>query len=444
VIRSRRASLLVALATMLGVAPCAAGADVPRYPPAVLSEVSAVKVIAQADDDALISGVQLFIAAGLDRQPSAKSGVAALTAECIEATPVDRGVPLRDAAEARGGSISYALDGQFIHYYVEGRPERIPEILGLLARALGQPDLRPAAVESARKTLLVRIADAERNPLSVGLAMFRQSFYTGSNAGLPPLGTSASVSALTADDVRAFVAQAYRRGGATVTAVGKLTPAIDGAIRGLVAALPAGASSAAAGRARSPLANPTRIVTHRDIGVPWVVVGFAAPSPGTPDFAAMLLIESLLSTGLDHTSATTLSAARRAIGALYLYDTRPASFVIFVNGGGVEPSLALREVLMVARALANRPLAAEALKRLKATAEGTFVTDALTLADRSYLIGNFASQGLGADYANAALDALDRVTSQDLQRVASRYLQKYTVALVLPREAPPGVPQQSR
>jgi predicted Zn-dependent peptidase len=57
----------------------------------------------------------------------------------------------------------------------------------------------------------------------------------------------------------------------------------------------------------------------------------------------------------------------------------------------------------------------------------------VNLSDRSYLLGTLSSQGLGTDSINAALAALEGTTPADVQRVAKKYLQRYIVALVLPR-----------
>jgi predicted Zn-dependent peptidase len=184
----------------------------------------------------------------------------------------------------------------------------------------------------------------------------------------------------------------------------------------------------------TPLTDATRrIITHRDIGAPWLVLGFAAPSPGDPDFGPMLVIEALLSGVFERNSATTLPAVERSIGALYLYDDAPSSMVVFVNGTEIEPTNALRELLAVMDSLSGQALRDDVLARYKASAMGTFVTDAISLDDRSWVIGNFVAQGVGPDYSNAVLDALAATTSDDVQRVAKKYLDKYTVAIVLPR-----------
>ena len=106
-----------------------------------------------------------------------------------------------------------------------------------------------------------------------------------------------------------------------------------------------------------------------------------------------------------------------------------------MNGTQVDPSLALRELLVVSKSLSLKPLGAEPLRHFKAAAEGQFLTDSVNLSDRAYLLGTFGSQGLGSDAINGALDALEKTTPADVQRVAKTYLQRYIVALVLPRQA---------
>jgi predicted Zn-dependent peptidase len=152
----------------------------------------------------------------------------------------------------------------------------------------------------------------------------------------------------------------------------------------------------------------------------------------------MLVLQALLAGAFDRNSTTTLGFVERSVGAFYLYDASPASLVVYVNGTQADPSVSLREILVVSRSLSLKPLGATALERFKAAAEGQFLTDSVNLSDRSYLLGTFASQGLGADSINAALGALEGTTAADIQRVAKRYLQRYIVALVLPRQQNAG------
>jgi zinc protease len=428
---------LAALLGLCGAVPTQA----PRFPQASLTDLGSAKLIGESDAGAMVSGVQVFVSAGLDREPANANGVAGLVAECVLRTPVATAtgetLPLRDAIAAQGGLLTYTVDGRSTHFYVEGRPENVATLVALFGRALAAPDFSPQTARAARASLTARINELESSPLSSAIEMFKRSYYA-TGVGKPALGTAASIANLSSRDLTDFYQRTYRRAGVSASAVGGLSPELSNALKALATALPEGPVEAAVERAKPIPVNAPRVVAHRDVGAPWVVVGFAAPSPASRDFGAMLVLESLLSDAFERSSATTLGFVEKSVGAFYLYDSTPASLIVYVNGTEVDPTLALRELLVVSRSLAQRPLTAPTLSRFKTTAEGQFLTDSVSLSDRSYLLGAFASWGLGSDAMNSALDALEQTTPADVQRVAKQYLQRYIVTLVLPRESSPG------
>ena len=427
----------VALAGLLGLS---GAAPIPgpsaRYPKASATDLGVTQLVREVDADAALAGTQIFISAGLDREPVNANGVSALVAESLLRTPVASGngknVPVRDAIAALGGNLTYTVDGRSVHFYIETRAERLAAAVDLFAKALATPDFSPATIAASRASLTTRISETEASALSVGIGMFRRSFYT-TGAGNPALGNPSTLANLGGKDAAAFFAAYYRRGGLATSAVGAPVSALGDALKTLARALPAGPVAPVVSTAKTIPVQAPRIVAHRDIGAPWVVVGYAAPAPGSKDFGAMLVLEKLLAEAFERNSATTLGFIEKSVGAFYLYDTEPASLVVYVNGTQGDPSVSLRELLVVSKSLSLKPLAAEPLRHFKTAAEGQFVTDSVTLSDRSYLLGTFAAQGLGPDSINAALDALERTTSADVQRVAKTYLQRYIVALVLPR-----------
>ena len=428
---------LVAILACSGAAP--APSPIARYPKAFATDLGVTKLVGESDPDAAVSGVQIFIGAGLDRESPGMSGIASLVAECLMRTSVAGTTgTVRDAVAANGGSLGYTVDGRSVHFYLESRSERLASVVGLFTKALAAPDFTPATIAAARAMLTARQSELEGNALSVGIEMFRRSYYT-SGAGAPALGNPSTLAGLSSKDVAAFFAANYKRGAVSASAVGALAPTLGDALRALVLALPDGANPPVVSKTRVLTSEAPRIVAHRDVNAPWIVVGFAAPAPASRDFGAMLVLQKLMADAFEHESATTLGFIEKSIGAFYLYDASPASLVVYVNGSQVDPSLALRQLLVVSRSLSLKPLGAAPLRHFKTAAEGQFLTDSVSLSDRSYLLGTFAAQGLGTDSINAALDALERTTALDVQRVAKAYLQRYIVALVLPRQRP-GVP----
>ena len=434
-LRPKLLCALGALTALLGAAPVAPVTPAARYPVALSRTAGGAPFVQEIDADAPLAGVQIFVAAGSSREPAGQSGVAALVAECVLRTPVS-GIALKDALAASGGSITYAVDGFSTHYYIESRPAALAGLVTTFGRALSAPDFSAATLAAARTTLEGRIAESERSALSVGIAMIRRAYYsTGSGSAL---GSATTLAALGERGASAFYRSGYVRSALRVSAAGASAPAIDAALQKVATALPERALGPPGERLRPVSADGRRIVAHRDVGAPWIAVGFTAPPPNDPDFGAMLVLQMLLADAFERSSTTTLGFVERSVGAFYFYDSTPATVIVYVNGTLVDPSTALQEVLTVSKSLGSKPLGPGPLAHFKMRAEGQFLSDSVSLGDRSYLLGTLSEQGLGADPLNAALNELRATTPADIERAAKRYLQRYVVALVLPRQGPPA------
>jgi zinc protease len=392
----------------------------------------------RSDPGLALCGITLFVRAGLERQGADQNGLAALAAESVLRQRTSAGVPVTDAVSALGGSLSYAVAAQYVRFYLEGPADSIDALAALVSRALAAPAFDTATLTAARTALDARIADDERDPRQVGMEMLRESHYVG-GAGMPALGTTNSLAAFAPADVQAFFAKWYGRGDAFVTVVGRTGPASSTASAALVAALPAGtAARAAVVTARPYGAQPKRLVTRRDVFAPFVVIGFAAPSLGDPDFPTALVMRTLLAEVLERPSATTTPLLLRAGGTIYGYDTTPSQLTLWINGGMIDPTAGISAIDAVLKRAASQPLTAAAVTRFKERARGEWALENLSLDERAWEIGNAVAQGLDADAAAQVDAAIAGVTPADLQRVAQRYFQRFDVALVLPRAGSGG------
>jgi zinc protease len=308
----------------------------------------------------------------------------------------------------------------------------LPAIAADLARAVAGPDLSADTVNAARATLGARIDEDQRNPISVGIEMLRASYYRGS-AGGPALGTRASLANLAPADVATFYAAHYLRGSAFATATGRVDDVANAAAGTVLAAFPAGTEAAPALRAQGFTAQPKHLVTQREIGVPFALVGFGAPAMTDPDFGAMLVMRSLLDDVAARQSPTTLTLFQRGINVVYAYDVKPATFTVAINGSEIDPTAGLTVLQAILKTAVTKPLARDVIKRYKETARGDWALEAVTLTDRAWLIAAAVSQGADPAAAQNVIAQIDKVTPADIQRIAKAYLQRYAVAVILPR-----------
>lgn len=401
-------------------------------------------LLAQADPTVDLIGAELFVPAGLDRQTPSQNGLAALVAECILQTsvgaPAGERVTLRDAVDAEGGSIDYALDGQNVRFYLEGLGLTYSRaLLPAFRRALAAPDFGEAARKAARLELRRRMDADAVNTLAVALGMLGPAFYGDSDAGLPQFGTVAAQLQFTGEDARAFFVAHYRRGGAVLSAAGNVGSLGAGDLRTLVEALREGSSPVAFVHPR-PLSGTSRqVVAHRDVALPWLVAQYHAPGIDSPDFGAMLVLTAFMSRTLSERaeipSVSVLDPAQKTTGAMYRFDTQPASVVLSIDGGLGDPSRTFATAVAIANVL-KRVRIERGMNLLRAGALGYFTSRTATLEERARVAGIFALHGSGADYFKRVSAAIAKTTASDVQRAAKRYLTHPTVALVLPRGAP--------
>ncbi len=426
-----------ALTALLSTAAPPAQASAALPAPALTRSAGGVTIVTQSDNTAALSGVALFVPAGLDRQGLAQNGLAALTAESILRTPVAGTVTLEDAIQARGGSISFDVDAHDVRFYIEGTSASEPALLSLFESALGHPQFTPAILSASRERLGRRIAANQQIALRVGMEMLDRQFFGEPNVGMPELGTPISLAQFVASDAQQFYARAYRRHGVVISAAGDLSVLSAGTLGALAAALPAGTSPPVVIKIPALHGTSRQLITHRDISAPWLIAQYRAPAVDSRDFGAMLVLGALIDRTLadvaDVPKLVSRSLTESAIGTIYNFDARPANIVVYVDGGIGDPSRTFGTTLAVIKVISSTKLQGS-IEPFKAAAAGEFIDDTTSLADRAWLAGVFAQQGGSSDYLNATLAEIAAVTPDDLRRVARLYLGNPTFAVVLPRE----------
>jgi predicted Zn-dependent peptidase len=430
-----------AIATLALAGAPATGIAATSVPSPVAEDIDGSTIVRQTDDHVSLVGVALVVRAGLDRQTIKQNGLAALVAETILRTPVPVGdghtlLPLDDAVAAAGGTIRFTVDPADVRFYVEALAGDAPAVLDLVRGALAAPDFSPGTVRSARAALVSQIADSEQYALQVGIDMLNAASSQEANAGMPSLGTPASLAQFVPADASAFYRAFYRRGGAYVSAAGQLRALDPNALRTLVDALAPGATMPVPVHVAPLHGASHEIVTHRDIASPWLIAQYPAPGVGSKDFGPMLVLAAFVKRTLSDiaqvpgvVSETLLS---RSVGTVYAYDRSPAHLVLYVNGGIGNPSRAFATALSIVNVLAATRLQGS-IDEFKAIAAGDFATGATTLETRAWLAAVFAQGSRSPDYIDRTLQAIAATTPEDLQRVARTYLGNPTIALVLPR-----------
>ena len=396
----------------------------------------ALTLVTQPDPGSNVIGAEIVIAAGIDCERTTQNGLAALVAQSILDTPV-AGQPLRKAIRAHGGSLSYVVGPHDVRFYLEGLRGSYPALISLFSGVLANPDFSNATLDAAREQLDRKIAGRQRLALDVGIDMLDRALYQRTDAGMSAFGIPETLAAQGSADARAFFAAHYRQTDAIVSVAGASQTLSPEQYRALVANLPQGISQPVAEHIPELPSLSHQLVAHRDVPVPWLVAQYAAPSLGSKDFGAMLILSAFVQRTLADISSVpsiaTQSPQERGVGSFYNFDARPANVVVYVDGGLGDPTRTFSSALTVVNVLGHAKLSGD-IDQMKSYAIGQFLEETASPEDRAWLGAVFAAQHLSGDGRERVVAAIRATSSADLQRVATRYLGVPTIALVLPRQ----------
>ena len=414
---------LAALLTLLllpSVAPAAPNAHREVLPNGI------VLLVAERPDVPIVV-VRVFLKAGSVFDPSDKGGLANLTGALVtRGTAKHTGVQLDDAIEFVGGSLEAGTgrDGLTVSLSVLKRD------LGLGLDLLTEVILSPTfpQEELARKVAQIQAAikRSDEDPNTVAARALAHLVYPNHPYGNPVEGTIESVGKLTRDDVVAFHQEHVRPDTAIVAVVGAVT--VDEARRQVLARLgnwtkpstppPAVGPAIASGQTRAE--TLTKELTQATI-----MLGRQAIRQIDPDYFPLGVASYILGGG----SASRLYARVRDEGGLaysvysYVSPARyGATFVVSAQTRVGEVSKVLDLVRAELSRMTAGPVSEDELKLAKDYLIGSFPLRLDTTAKVADFIVAIEEQGLGLDYADRYKASVARVTAEDVQRVAGRFM----------------------
>jgi len=289
-----------------------------------------------------------------------------------------------------------------------------------------------------------RRRSTESQPIGRLIEQFVATSFTAHPYGQPVVGHMSDLQSISRTDAEEYFRAHYIPRNMTIVIVGDIDP--DATIESLEAYF-----------GRLPVAEPPdpvvtvepdvqaeRIVRLTDPGQPWYLVGYPIPSIKHTDYPALMALSELLSGGRTSRLTKRLVTDDKIAffaGAFpgFPGNKFPSQMIFFATTAAghtnAEVAAAMDEEIV---RLKYEPISAEELKRIKTKMRANFVRQldsdfglALQLAEYQTKTGDWRSL---FNY----MEAIDQLTAEDLQRVASEYFvnQKRTVGEIVtePRE----------
>lgn len=406
-------ALTALTATLAGAAPL----DATR-----VTLANGLRVVLAPDPAALGVDAALWFPSGTRHERPAQAGLALIAARLGFRNGADD--PLSPLVAAGGtGNLSSTPD--YTSFAATVPVEDLGRALDFLAARLPGSPVTRAQLTAERAAIRGEQARATRPPVSRAIAKLWASAWPGhpyAKTGSPP---TAGSQALTPADVETWRRARFAAGSAVLTLAGGFEPESALAqIRARFEKRPRGTPVATASLA-APRAT-ARGIDRLDVPARICLIGWRGPGAGDPDAPACELLATWLGGGPQARLATSLvrdwSLAVTAQAGFSAQRDGSLLWTLAVVPPGVDSTVVERTLLDAAMAATRQAPEAFELERARRQLGSSSAFALQTARQRSQALGE--AEMLAGDAAAAArrLQALDRVTADDLRRVAARVM----------------------
>jgi zinc protease len=381
--------------------------------------------------------IHALVKAGSAQDPLEKAGLANLVASLLDEGTVTRSSKqLAEQIDFVGGSLGVKAGEDFTSATVRVLKKDVELGGTLLADILLHPAFHKQEYERVKTQVLGEIVSDSDDPGHLAMKAFNQVVFHGHPYRWPVEGTEETLSKITLTDVQAFYAKEYLPNQTILAVVGDLT--VD-QVNALVQTYFGGWKKAAlpvhAARKPSPIERKTVQLIEKDLTQSTIVLGHAGISRTNPDFYAVTVMNHILGAGgfSSRLMETIRDKQGLAYGIMSQFDAKlmPGAFVVNLQTRTNTTNQAINGVLAELKTMREAPVTDQELAEAKSFLMGSFPLRLDSTAKLAQVLAQVEFYGLGLDYFSQYPKWIERVTKDDVQRVAKQYLDPQRYALVV-------------
>jgi predicted Zn-dependent peptidase len=433
--RGQTSVFMTLIAAALLLALPAFGADVGRHRLA-----NGVTVLTMPGEWNRIVAISVMVDAGSKHDPPKLLGLANLTnSMLVQGTTARTALELAELIDSAGLSMDVETTRDYATVCVTAIDSEFDVALEVITDILQRPSFDATRLLEAQRIVHEEIDDREDDPFSTPLARVDELIYDDHPYAHHPGGTVKGIERITASHLVKFHTNRYVGGSTVVSIVGNFPEkhALD-RLGELLSDYPDGQAPTADLPPVSREAAETARV-FKDVDESYLAMGFVAPAAADPDFAAFAVLDALIGLGSGSRIADALgengAGLSEVTGAFCRCGQDVSSFVIYASTE--DPDGVIDIIEGGIERLSTEPVSDEELNNARNGLIGRHVIKGQTNLVRAARLASYELAGLGFNFADSLLDAVNRVDKDDILRVASEWLRKPATVVVQPGETAP-------
>ena len=328
-----------------------------------------------------------------------------------------------------GGYLDAFTAKECASYYIKVLDEHLPRAVDVLSDLLLNPAFADEDIGREQNVVIEEIKMVEDAPDDLVHEIFTAKFWPEDPLGRPILGTAESVRAFDADALRTYFSQAYTAGNLVIAAAGNIDA---GAMRQLIgeafSALPIGGHRPSSS---TPVVNVQLEIRDKDLEQAHICLGTSGYEQAHADRYASYVLNTVLGGSM---SSRLFQNIREKRGLAYAVSSSltayhdVGSLTVYAGCDGAAVSQVIDLVVEEFRTLKQRPMPDEELQRAKDHLKGSLVLGLESTTSRMSQLAR-SEMYFGRQIAlSETLDAIERVTCDDVLRVAADLFQAGALA----------------
>ncbi|MBI5190749.1 MAG: insulinase family protein [Nitrospirae bacterium] len=382
--------------------------------------------------------VNMIIKAGAVNETPDKAGLAHMTAGLLtKGASGMSATEISEAIEFVGGSLSVGGGGDYATASLSVLKKDADTGFDLLGKVLMKPAFDQSEIDRLRKSVKAGIIRSEQEPASVASKAFARAVYGEKHPyGIPTEGTLDTIDGITKDDISKFHTSHFVPNNTIMAVVGDITA--DEA-KALVEKHLAGLENYVAPVPSFPATPEPKgrewIMVDRDITQANIMMGHLGVRREDPDYYKLQVMNYILGGG--GFVSRILDKIRDDMGLAYsaysYFGPRKfdGEFTAGLETKNESAKLAIDETLNLVEQMRAEPVTDKELQDAKDYITGSFPRKTDTNAKIAGLLTQVEFFNLGLDYFDTYEREVMKVTKEDVQDVARKYLHPDNLYIVV-------------
>lgn len=391
--------------------------------------------------------VTLLVKASPLSEPGDKAGIAYLTSKMLnEGTSRRTSSGISGEIEFLGAALDASTNYDFTTISLSVLKKDIEKGFDLFSDILLNPSFKEDELKRKKELLKGALRQREEDPSFVANKTFIKEVFGGHPYGRLVEGSVESIDAIKREDVVNFYHRHYLPANAILSVVGDLTPReLDSLLKKYLSGWSAGApginrqTETASGNETDSIAVPGRgevVLVNKDVTQASIILGNLGISRSNPDYYAVQVMNYVLGGG--GFASRLMKIVRDEMGLTYsIYSAfvgnkEPGQFEVEVQTKNGSAGAVIEEILKQIRLIMTAPVTDQELSDAKAYLTGSFPRRLETSRKVADFLAAVQFYNLGDDYIEKYPEYINRVTKDDVLRVAKKYLdpENYKLAVV--------------